>query len=141
MAGPYTTASDFLNGVGEFPKQAEGTMLTLLPAEDREKGLVDGLTYWHAFIWERCKLDFLEKDSIDVSGTLTDDQETRIRSICCHMLMAHLYHENSMHKMDSYAAKYQYHKAEYERIRGRLLVIMASGVTTRAGSRQRLVRG
>jgi len=140
MAGPYTTLANLLEGVGEFPKVPENLLRSLLPAEDRAKGLSDGLAHYHTIAWKRCIADF-EMDRIDIDDqTLSDEVTELVQAMCCHLIMSILHKQNRTHPQDSHNMAQKDHFDEYDRIRGRLRVVMASGRTTELGEQNRLIR-
>ena len=139
---PYLiTLDNMLDGVGDYPGVPKHELLSLLPGEDRKKGLSDGLARFIDLTWDRLETDSRDMDRLDLTGTLPTEIIPLVRAAQCHYLLHLLHRRSRTHAHDRHNMEQREHLAEYKRIRGRIRVQMPSGRPTNVGQANRFIRG
>lgn len=141
MASPVT-AANLIEGVGEFLKLKEHTLRSLLPKEDRDKGLTDGIASYNTAAWQRAVNDVRDIHRLDISNAdqLSDEFQTIIKAAVCHLIVGMLFQQNTTHSKDPKAMKAKSHFDSYRAIIGRTNIFRPSGVSTNIGKSRRLVQ-
>lgn len=134
------TAANLINGVGEFLKLTEHKIKSLLPKEDRVKGLEDGIAPYNAAAWEEAVNDFRDIHRLDITGTLATETETIIKAAVCNLIIALMYEQSRNHPRGKAAIGAKTYRSRYQKIVGRTRAFNASGRSANIGQSNRMVR-